>query len=396
MSSKKVICLDAGHGGNDPGAVASGMREAEIAFDVVGILAGQLERAGLVVLLSRPNAQENPGINPRWQLANKQRVDYFVSIHVNAGRGTGVETFFYRASTDRSRRSEAFARCVNNTYASEIGLRNRGVKPDTQTNIGSIGVLRHTAMPAILVELAFIDSPPYNTDVFVLENRRFDMASALAKGIYAYLDIEHVIEPLPAPPTPKVNLDILGSVQEISGYIQNGATWVRLTELSAALGFLASWDDKRRIPVISATNDGAQPMLGSIDENTLVEAAEGLQLLKQLVHFEAQGEDEKGQILVANVIKNRINSPRFPNTLREVIFAPNAFTPTQRPDFGTAITSALTAEAVNKALDGIDYSRGATFFHSLSGITPEVWHERAVREGRLIHLFDHGGHRFYK
>jgi len=126
-----------------------------------------------------------------------------------------------------------------------------------------------------------------------------------------------------------------------------------------------------------------------------MEGAEDVAMLKQIVHFEARGEDEKGQILVVNVIRNRLNSPRFPDILKDVIYAPGAFAPTTRPDFGTAIPTALTAEAVNKALNGVDYSQGATYFHSLSGITPEVWHERAVSDGRLKQLFDHGNHRFY-
>jgi len=45
-----------------------------------------------------------------------------------------------------------------------------------------------------------------------------------------------------------VAIDILGNVQNISGYIDNGSTWVRLAEPAAALGFAAIWDDKRRIP----------------------------------------------------------------------------------------------------------------------------------------------------
>ncbi|MCL1883784.1 MAG: cell wall hydrolase, partial [Defluviitaleaceae bacterium] len=183
----------------------------------------------------------------------------------------------------------------------------------------------------------------------------------------------------------------------ISGYIETGETWVRLTDFAAALGFTATWDSKRRIPVVCNANeaDGIPP-LEIINENTLKAAAEEIALLKTITHWEARGEDEKGQTLVVNVIFNRLDSPRFPNTLREVVFAQGAFTPTTRPDFDTAQPNARTIAAVNKALGGVDFSQGATFFHALRGITPEVWHERAVSEGRLIHLFDHGGHRFYR
>ena len=197
-----------------------------------------------------------------------------------------------------------------------------------------------------------------------------------------------------------VTLDILGNVREVSGYIENGATFVRLTDFAAALGFSALWDSDRRIPVIS--DAAAYAPLETVSGPQLVDAHEDVRLLKTITHWEARGEDEKGQILVVNVIKNRLASPRHPNTLREVIFHPGAFTPTQRPDFENAAPNARTIAAVNRALDGEDHSRGATFFHSISGIRQaeregrEVWHERAVREGNLLHLFDHGNHRFYR
>ena len=52
-------------------------------------------------------------------------------------------------------------------------------------------------------------------------------------------------------PARTVAIDIIGSVQDVGGYIENGATFVRLTDFAAALGFAASWDSDRGIPVIS-------------------------------------------------------------------------------------------------------------------------------------------------
>lgn len=249
MASKTIICLDAGHGGSDPGAVGNGLREDQIAFDVTNQLAEKLKNAGFDVVLSRPSANINPGINARWQLANEKKANYFISIHVNAGGGTGEETLFYKENSERSRRSEEFANCVNSIYAQEMGLRNRGVKTDTQSHLGSIGVLRYTNMPAILVELAFIDSPLHNPDVPILRDKRQEIATALAKAITNCLGGTPA-EPEPEPTKPAVAIDILGKVKNISGYIENGATWVRLTEFSEALGYSAVWDDTRRIPVI--------------------------------------------------------------------------------------------------------------------------------------------------
>ena len=206
----------------------------------------------------------------------------------------------------------------------------------------------------------------------------------------------------------KVTLDILGDVQEIRGFIENGETFVRLTDYSAALGFAASWDGDRRLPVITrAGEDDAPPCydetpLYAVDGAEITQADDDLRLLKIITHWEARGEDEKGQILVVNVIKNRVAAAGFPNTIHDVVFASGAFTPTTRADFNEAQPNARTIAAVNRALAGEDFSQGATFFHSISGIKAaeaegrKVWHERAADEGRLVRLFDHGNHRFYR
>ena len=407
MSNKKiVICLDAGHGGIDPGAVANGMRESGIVFNVTEILKKKLEKAGVKVVLSRPDANTDPGINPRWQFANQEGADYFISIHVNAGGGTGGETFYYRDNSERSRQSESMAHYVNNRYTEKMGLRNRGVKPDTQTGIGSIGVLRHTKMPAILIELAFIDSPSSNNDVFVLKERQNDIAAELADAILQHLGIksDQEVDPPeePQPDLPKIYIDIFGDIKGITGYIDNGRTMVWLVDIAEALGHTAIWDNERRIPMIPIKDSGGTglaaefPALEGTDGSELLLGAEEMRLLKNTVHWESRGEDEKGQILVANVILNRLNHPHHPNTITDVILQPGAFSVTQLPDFHQANPSQLTIGAIQKALSGTDYSQGATFFHSLAAMSPDIWHERATAAGKLIHLFDHGGHRFYK
>ena len=409
MNNKRIICLDAGHGGSDPGAVANGMREAEIVFNVTGILKEKLEQAGLAVILSRPDENIDPGINPRWQFANGNQADYFISIHVNAGGGSGAETFYFRDNSERSCRSENFAHYVNNRYAEKMSLRNRGVKPDTQTHLGAIGVLRHTTMPAILVELAFIDSPLSNIDVFILRERQNDIATELADAILHYFDIEKDREASPSqaneithPAMPRVDIDILGNIKDITGYIDNGRTMVWLVDIihaiseATGLNLSAVWDDLRHIPVVAETETIAYKPLDSMDGSVLLFEAEEIRLIKNTVHWESRGEDEKGQILVANVILNRLNSPHHPNSITDVILHPGAFTVTQRPDFHKAQPSQLTISAVQQALSGTDHSQGATFFRSLTGISPDVWHERATAEGRLVRLFDHGNHRFYK
>ena len=117
--------------------------------------------------------------------------------------------------------------------------------------------------------------------------------------------------------------------------------------------------------------------------------AEELDILYRIVWAEARGEDEKGMILVVNVIMNRVNSPQFPSTIRDVVFQPNQFTPTTNGAFERAVICGRIENAVHRALRGEDYSRGALFFRAVRGAEGS-WHETALRR-----IFTHGGHHFY-
>ena len=65
-------------------------------------------------------------------------------------------------------------------------------------------------------------------------------------------------------------------------------------------------------------------------------AAEELDILHRIVWAEARGEDTKGQILVVNVIFNRLNCPNFPDTIRGVVFQPGQFVPVRDGSFNRA------------------------------------------------------------
>ena len=78
---------------------------------------------------------------------NAHRVDLDISIHLNAGGGTGVETLIYNEKT------KAIATKISQEISSVLGITNRGVKTRT-----GLYVLRHTNAPALLVECCFVDS----------------------------------------------------------------------------------------------------------------------------------------------------------------------------------------------------------------------------------------------
>lgn len=118
--------------------------------------------------------------------------------------------------------------------------------------------------------------------------------------------------------------------------------------------------------------------------------------LLKIVEAEATGSDVKGKILVANVIINRVHSPRFPSTVTEVVFQKNGntaqFSPTIDGRLSKAVISDDTVEAVNRALKGEDYSQGALFFSARSHADPTnmSWFDENLQ---WLQAYD--GHEFY-
>lgn len=82
------------------------------------------------------------------RIANGSGADLFIAVHFNAGGGTGTEVWHYPGSS-----AESYAESVSAELASALGLRNRGAKATT-----GLYVLNRTTMPAILIEVCFVDT----------------------------------------------------------------------------------------------------------------------------------------------------------------------------------------------------------------------------------------------
>lgn len=82
------------------------------------------------------------------RIANASGADLFIAVHFNAGCGTGTEVWHYPYSS-----AETYAQDVSRELASALGLPNRGAKSTT-----GLYVLNHTEMPAILIEVCFVDT----------------------------------------------------------------------------------------------------------------------------------------------------------------------------------------------------------------------------------------------
>lgn len=184
------IFIDPGHNhsGADTGAAGNGLKEQDITYLIASKVKPILERCGIEVKLSRnaitdslANNSVNASLSARTRMANDWGADLFVSIHCNAGGGTGTETYSYQAGISSAYK---LAQAVQKRMIEMVGLPDRGVKTK------SLYVLHYTNMPAILVETAFID---HKNDAAVLgsETGQQAFAEAIARGICDYTGISY-------------------------------------------------------------------------------------------------------------------------------------------------------------------------------------------------------------
>lgn len=98
-----------------------------------------------------------------------------------------------------------------------------------------------------------------------------------------------------------------------------------------------------------------------------------MELLARLVYAEGRGEPYEGQVAIAAVVLNRVASPGFPNTVREVIYAPNAFSPVHDGNL-TSKSNESTRKAVRDAVEGQDPTNGSLYFFNPNTATSSwIW-----------------------
>ncbi len=178
-----IIILDPGHGGTDPGATGNGLQEKNLTL-TIGLKVKQRLEANYIVDVRLTRESDNyVGLSERADYANGMGAAYFVSLHHNAGGGTGFESYIYpgTSSSETGRRQDVLHGEVMK-FLSGYGLRDRGQKEE------NFAVLRETAMPAILLENLFIDTV---NDANLLKNPTFitGLASAIATGIGKALNL---------------------------------------------------------------------------------------------------------------------------------------------------------------------------------------------------------------
>lgn len=157
---KKVIMLDAGHGGSDPGAIGEldgkSIYEKDLTLSITYKVKAILEEKGYAVSLTR-KGDTLPTLAERPAKANKEGCALFVSIHINSATSKeayGTEVFWSEENNDDDYNitSEKFAENVLNSMLKYMKSYNRGVR------MANWAVTRRSEMPAVLVEVGFISN----------------------------------------------------------------------------------------------------------------------------------------------------------------------------------------------------------------------------------------------
>ena len=185
----KIITLDPGHGGSDPGAIgASGLKEKQITLEISMRVKELLEKEGAKVYMTRttdkdvyaPNASDRAELQARVNVAEKHNSDLFLSLHINSSVNKSVGGFssYYYPKTDNDLK---IAKAIQDKFAKNFGVDNLGVR---QANFY---VVKRCSMPATLLEMCFISNPKEEK---LMKSKWFQKKTArlIVEGVKNYFD----------------------------------------------------------------------------------------------------------------------------------------------------------------------------------------------------------------
>lgn len=181
-SIKKIVVIDPGHGGSDPGTTSiSNTLEKDFTLALsLKIQALLLQEPNIQVVMTR-ESDTYPTRPERVLMANQLNADIFVSIHGNSAptpQASGTETYFYQRNN-----SKELANMVHKHLVPAIGLKDRGVRDN------SLQVIRETNMAAVLLEIGFLSNSS-DEEVILSETVQNQAAQAIVNGIKEYLGVK--------------------------------------------------------------------------------------------------------------------------------------------------------------------------------------------------------------
>ncbi|WP_246100895.1 SH3 domain-containing protein [Streptococcus cuniculipharyngis] len=225
----KIVYLDAGHGGFDPGAGYQGVSEKNLTLSIYNLVKKGLEQSGYQVESTRSD-DRYVGLTERSNQANQTLADIFVSIHINASTSAatnGIETYYYKydpyypakmnaqyhVDVERLKRSALLAQSIQASTVAKTGASDRGVLRQT------FAVLRETTAPSVLLELGYLSNPSERANLSTKAYQE-KLATGIVEGIKAYYrayGVESKKTELDSPNTEVVEMPPVKNVAATSG-----------------------------------------------------------------------------------------------------------------------------------------------------------------------------------
>lgn len=196
---QKVIFLDPGHGGKDPGAQYLGLKEKDLNLQVSQQLKTKLESLGYTVIMSRSTDVFVDFVTERSRMSNETNADMFISIHFNAtGHGLdsgedGIQTYMYQPTGNipsvinkkwhdnptRLKYSYKLGSYIHQSVLAATQAKDAGLLAK------SFAVLRETNKPAILLELGYMDDSKESQKIRTKEYQQ-KLVDGIVQGIQQY------------------------------------------------------------------------------------------------------------------------------------------------------------------------------------------------------------------
>ncbi|BAY73964.1 cell wall hydrolase/autolysin [Nostoc linckia NIES-25] len=220
------IFISAAHGGKeaggiDPGAIAGGTTEAKEMILLRDLIVTELRARNFEILAVPDDLSAAQTIS--WINSRGRRGDVALEIQSDAASSPsvrGASVFYITNNTERKTNAEQLLVALLRRVPQ---LPNRGVKPDTNSGLGSLAFCRQTTLPALLMQVGFLSSPE---DRALLQTRRRDFALGIADGLSSW---SRLIDPTGTPTEPTyapINININGQNYSEQGILVNGNAYI--------------------------------------------------------------------------------------------------------------------------------------------------------------------------
>ena len=217
----KAVCLSAGHGAGDPGAVYGGLQESVLTLTITHRAVEMVRKHGVDCLVVPDNLTLIETI--QWINNRSGQISFAVDVHINSGGGKGVEGWNYAGGPNES---DKLSQYLADACAAETGLPNRGIKDETLNRYRKLGFIHDTVPTAALIECGFIDGD----NAFLKQDANLTkLARGVARGCLSYLGIPwkpSVLAPAPV----IVNWEAIAkeAMKPVFGYVVEGTPTQRL------------------------------------------------------------------------------------------------------------------------------------------------------------------------